>query len=683
MSQQTLNPKLLERLLTWSQRTGESPDTLLERALNHMEDTWLEHTTNPLEDTQPSRPSQMALSQQLPAADVLTLITDAVVTLDELGSIVYGNANAAHMFGYEQDEMVGLSLDELLPESHIKTHQQNVDLFLEGDITHRKMAERRPVQGRRCDGSLFPIEISIMKYPIGGQLYLTAIIRDITEREATLQRLHENEKLLHLFTQNVTDMLCVHAPDGKFIYVSPAALQLGGYEPHELYGKDPYELFHPEDIAAITNSHTTSLSGQFVQSVIYRWRRKDGQYVWLESATTPIFDAAGNIQNLVTISRDIANRLAMETQLRQEHALFRSVTFTSPSGIVVVNAQGAIIYANQRAEEILGISKKDITALTYDAPSWKHTDYDGNPWLNDQQPFVRVMQTKQAVWDVRHAIETDTGKRIYLAINGAPIFDETGEISKVVFTVEDYTERKLQQEALEEAYAREKKLNELKTEFVSMVSHEFRTPMSIITTSTAILRMKYPHLDADDFIKRISRIDSQIMRLNDMITDITFINKEDVIGHALSYVPIDLRQFFTQLRDELFMAFPQHQPIHIQEMRPTNPVLLDLAMMQHIFVNLLSNAVKYSPPSAPVWCHYDCDGYELQATIRDEGIGIPEQDQRRLFELFHRASNVGTIPGTGLGLAITKRAVEALHGSISFESQLGVGTTFVVTLPLI
>lgn len=131
------------------------------------------------------------------------------------------------------------------------------------------------------------------------------------------------------------------------------------------------------------------------------------------------------------------------------------------------------------------------------------------------------------------------------------------------------------------------------------------------------------------------------------------------------------------------MAFPQHRPITIVEARPTNPVLLDMALMQHIFVNLLSNVVKYSGLDTNVICQYDCDGYELRVVIQDNGIGIPAEDQPRLFEVFHRAGNTGTIPGTGLGLAIVKRAVDALNGTIRFESTVGVGTQFVVILPLV
>jgi PAS domain S-box-containing protein len=672
MTYQTITPALLRKLMARANELGETPDSLIERALNQ----W--------DETQPSRPTTADAQFKHFTSDIVSLIPDAVVTLDEAGSILYFNPSAAHIFGYDAKAIVGQSLNILLPDAQVQTHHQHIKQFLTSSATHLHMADRRPVTAKHRDGRLFPVEISIVKHLTNGKTYLTAIIRDITQREATVSRLRESEKLLHLFTENVTDMLCVHDPDGIFIYVNPAAQHLSGYAEHELIGKDPYEFFHPDDIPAIQESHTTSLTGQYVQSVVYRWRCKDGTYIWLDSATTPILDEQGHIQNLVTISRDITQRREMEARLRQEHALFSSVASTSPSGIVVVNRTGTIIYANQRAEAILGIStKKDLPALTYDAPAWKHTDYDGNPWRDEQQPFVRVMETKQPVWDVRHAIETSDGKRIFLVINGAPIFDEHGEVNQVVFTVEDYTERKLQQDALEEAYDREKKLNALKTEFISMVSHEFRTPMSIITTSTGILRMKYAKTLPDDFLTRIAKIDAQIMRLSSMVGDITFINKADMIGHALEYVPIDLSAFFSQLADELHMAYPQHSLIQLIEARPTNPVLLDLAMMQHIFVNLLTNALKYSPEDKPVVCQYDCDGAALRVIIRDKGIGIPEEDQSHLFEVFHRAHNVGNIPGTGLGLAIVKRAINALNGSIQCESHLGVGTTFYVVLPVV
>jgi PAS domain S-box-containing protein len=498
--------------------------------------------------------------------------------------------------------------------------------------------------------------------------------------ETYLANRHNVEKLV---AEHATDLVCLHEPDGTFIYVSPSSLSIIGYLPEEVIGKNPYEFFHPDDLEQIQASHSTSLTGEQVSGLAYRFRCKNGNYVWLETRTNPVLDEAGNVIKLVTVSRDISEQRRIEEQLKQERDLLSSIMETSPSGIVVVEKSGQITFANQRAQAIMGITQKDFTGrTTYDSPAWAHTDYDGNPWPDEKQPFVRVMQTKKPVWEVRHAITLPDGTRTYLSINGAPILDADGEVSKVVFTIEDYTRRKIQEDELAATLAREKHANETKSNFISLVSHEFRTPMTIIMTSTHILEMKLSTMSHAEVIDRLDKIRTQVHRLNNLISDVTFINKDELVGQPIQPVRINLPQFFSQIADEIQIAHDDHQPIKLIQAHPSETVMLDLSLMQQIFINLLSNAVKYSPPDSTVTCQYSGDKHSLSVVVKDEGIGIPQEDQLHLFEVFHRAANAHKIPGTGLGLAIVKRAVDKLGGTITVDSQVGAGSTFTITLPL-
>jgi len=488
--------------------------------------------------------------------------------------------------------------------------------------------------------------------------------------------------LLALIVQNTSDLIGLHKPDGTILFMNPSTRAITGYEPEEMVGTNPYDRFHPEDLSRIQESHNDSLEGNIVRSLVYRTQRKDGSYLWLETMTTPVINTQGEVEYLVTVSRDISARVQMEQELRQERDVLSQIMATSPSGITVVDRDGQIIYANRRAEEIHGAPQQDITSLTYDSPTWQHTDYDGNPWPDEKQPFVQVMTTRQPVWDVRHAIRWSDGRVVYLAINGAPILDEHGEISKVVFTVEDYTQRKLQEDQLITALEREKVLNEMKSTFISMVSHEFRTPMSIIMTSTSLLRMKKALLTEEEYLSRLARIEAQIKHLNALIADVTAINKEDSVGHRLFPSLIQLSAFFEQVAEEVHSSFPNHNPIQIINDGGGDTVLLDLFRLQQIFVNLFSNAMKYSEDHTETRCRYLCDKDVLKVTLYDQGIGIPHEDQAHLFEAFFRASNVSNISGTGLGMAIVKRALDALGGTMQVESEVGVGTTFTLRIPL-
>jgi signal transduction histidine kinase len=198
--------------------------------------------------------------------------------------------------------------------------------------------------------------------------------------------------------------------------------------------------------------------------------------------------------------------------------------------------------------------------------------------------------------------------------------------------------------------------------------------------------MKYGRMSEEEFLSRLNRIDAHVRHLNALLSDVTFINKAERYGHAkeasTDLTLIDLPQFFAHMVEEIHMAYPDHQRIQIAGEGSVISVRLNLILFQQIVVNLLSNAVKYSPPESAVLCHYICTQTSLTLSIHDKGIGIPPEDQTNLFSPFYRATNVGGVSGTGLGLAIVKRAVDAMKGEITFESAVGMGTTFVISLPL-
>ncbi len=623
------------------------------------------------------------VGQSLLALDILDLAADAAVVVDASQTIVRFNKSAEQTFQYTAAEAIGQPLSILLPADVVARHHDHIHQFQQSTDMSRHMMQRTTVRGKRKDGTYFPIEASITKYQVGEQLYFAAIVRDVSEREAMMAELDERQRLLSVLAENATDVICLHELDGEYLYVSPAAKAVWGYKPEELLGKNPHEFFHPDEMETVLQSHTTTVEGKSRVSLTYRFRHKSGDYIWLETRTNPVFNEKGMPVNLVTVSRDVSGHLETQLSLKTERDLFSNITQTSPAGITVVDKNGAITFANRRAEEILGLTRKDMQSRTYDAPQWQHTDYDGNPFPDEQQPFVQVMRTKAPVWNVRQAVVRDDGNIIYLAINGAPVFDEDSEISQVVFTVEDYTTRKYQEDELLGALKREKQLNEVKTNFIAMVSHEFRTPMAVIKSTMDILLLRKDDLTGDELERRLAGVDLQIDRLTQLLNDVMFINRDEQIGQSPRADEISLHQFFGQLAEATSIAFPDHRPVNIAGQCENHPfVYMDIPLMQQIFMNLFSNAMKYSSWDGVVTCRYQCEGDKLVVMVSDNGIGIPERDQEKLFQLFHRAKNVGNIPGTGLGMAIIQRAVTALQGNITFTSEEGKGTTFTVTLPL-
>lgn len=230
----------------------------------------------------------------------------------------------------------------------------------------------------------------------------------------------------------------------------------------------------------------------------------------------------------------------------------------------------------------------------------------------------------------------------------------------------------------------ERELGELKTRFVSMASHEFRTPLATIQTSTDLLVHYTDRLTAQEKADSLSDIQRAVDRMKSVMENILMLGKLDAQTLQFRPAPTDLHQLFKQMVAEVASADAHaHRielipPTECDEARP----LMDETLVRQIFGNLLTNACKYSPSGATVRLAWQCvDSKILLVEVTDQGIGIPEADLPRLFETFHRASNTGTIQGTGLGLSIVKRAVDSLNGHIAVNSQVGKGSCFSVRLP--
>lgn len=229
------------------------------------------------------------------------------------------------------------------------------------------------------------------------------------------------------------------------------------------------------------------------------------------------------------------------------------------------------------------------------------------------------------------------------------------------------------------ALQKERELNELKSRFVSMVSHELRTPMTVIRTSLELLQ-RYGHLaPAEKREEYFELAQSAVMTMNQLIEDVLTIGKVEAGKLELNPVELDLVKFCHGIVQELQMSASQS----IEFDAPPAPLMvsLDPQLLRSILTNLLSNAIKYSPNATPITLRLRGDETHVTLTIQDQGIGIPREDQTRIFQLFHRASNTTNIRGTGLGLAVVKQCVAQHHGQVTFQSQEGHGTTFTVRLP--
>jgi len=248
--------------------------------------------------------------------------------------------------------------------------------------------------------------------------------------------------------------------------------------------------------------------------------------------------------------------------------------------------------------------------------------------------------------------------------------------------VHEVEEREKAQAGLKRALDAERELGELKSRFVSLVSHEFRTPLGITMSAVELLRNYLDRLPPRKLKELLEDIYSSTLRMSGLMEQVLLLGRVEAGKLGAHHAPIDLAALADKLVDETLSASNRKCPIQLTVENSLDGVEGDESLLRHILSNLLSNAVKYSPNGRAVQFIAQRNGNDLVFIVRDQGIGIPEADRPHLFEAFHRASNVGQTQGTGLGLLIVKRCVELLDGQITFDSREDVGTTFTVRLPL-
>lgn len=229
-----------------------------------------------------------------------------------------------------------------------------------------------------------------------------------------------------------------------------------------------------------------------------------------------------------------------------------------------------------------------------------------------------------------------------------------------------------------------KEINQFKSEFVSMLSHDIRNPLNTILLAAGLLQNDDDKVTKEKKHSHYQMIRSAIKNMAHLLDEASFIGKADSDKLECELMSMNLEAFCREIvAENQLAANEKYLSLIFTTQGELKEVVADESLLRHILGNLLNNAIKYSLPSGTVLFELIRQDKTVLFRIQDSGIGIPEEDQKQLFQPFHRADNVGKIPGTGLGLAIVKKCVERHKGEISVSSEVGVGTTFIVTLPLI
>ncbi len=234
-------------------------------------------------------------------------------------------------------------------------------------------------------------------------------------------------------------------------------------------------------------------------------------------------------------------------------------------------------------------------------------------------------------------------------------------------------------EEVSRSLEKEKELNQLKSRFVSMASHEFRTPLSSIQLSASLIAKYAEGFNNDNIIKHTGKIKNSVGNLTGILNDFLSLERLEAGKVAPVDGQFDVVKFAEEITEEMQHIAKKDQVIIYQHTGKANKVQLDQALLKNCIINLIGNAIKYSGENTFIEFNTRIADKLLEITVKDNGIGIPQSDQKHLFEAFFRAHNTGNIPGTGLGLNIVTRYAELMNGTIQFESREGEGTSFILS----
>ena len=300
-----------------------------------------------------------------------------------------------------------------------------------------------------------------------------------------------------------------------------------------------------------------------------------------------------------------------------------------------------------------------------------------------KQTLVDCLKGKDPEYVAEYRIRTLAGGWVWSLSRGRVVErDPGGRAVRMTGVNVDIDDRKRAEAELLTAVQREKELSEMKSKFVSTASHEFRTPLATMLSSAELLEHYSDSLGQEEKRNLLQTIQSSAKRMSEMIDDVLTLGRAESGVLKLNLGPTNLRELCSRVVSEFRIAQGRHHVITLDDRFDRLEALMDERLLRHILNNLLSNAVKYSPPGSEVTFSLERRDEKAAIEIQDRGIGIPPEDQPRMFESFQRASNVENRPGTGLGLAIVKKAVELHGGEISLKSAVGAGTRFTVVLPL-
>lgn len=655
---------------------------------------------------------------------------EAIVVFDgDTAMFLTSNAHAQELYGCTAKELTRLGPSDVSPEFQADG-RRSADAAR--DWINQAIAGKAPVfewLHQHSSGRIIPTEVRLVRLPAEGKNLLRASIIDNTEHKRIEKKLHERgeqiqkhrDVLLKLARADKSDfdkalraittlaastleaarvsywslresdsaLVCelLHLNSSQSFEETFIGTRLGVTDSPAYFSA--LELKRPivaSDV--LTHPATVSLVEGYLNPLgitslldVPVWVRGEVVGVICHEHIGPArewsaeeIDFASSLAAMVSLALEESSRARSEQLLRKSEEKFKALFALSPLGMARVSWDGKFLQVNDSFARIIGRTPEEVLSLSY----WDVTprDYEAR-----EMAVLETLQKTGRFGPFEKEYLHRNGHRVPIVINGMLVKSPDGA-DEIWGIVEDNTQRKQGEAELLKSLAREKELGQLKSNFVSMVSHEFRTPLGIIQSSAEILNDYLDQLQASERAEQLASITSNTRRMAEMMEEILVLSRLDAGRMDYKPMALDLKAFCRRVVDKVQFATDGRCHIELSLADVPDEALADERLLGYMFTNLLINAVKYSEPGGQVRFAIEGDGADAVCTIRDRGIGIPETDQQWLFHAFQRGANVGDRPGTGLGLVIVKRCVELHGGKIQIKSKSGAGTEVTLRLPL-
>jgi len=496
-----------------------------------------------------------------------------------------------------------------------------------------------------------------------------------------------NELLMVMFN-TAGEGLLVCDQQGVIRLVNPRILSMFGYQSHELLGQK-IEILIPE---SARQAHVGHREG-YVQNpkqrhmgigMQLRARHRDGHEFPIEAGLNH-FEKNGD-RFVIALISDITMRAAAENELKRVNLHLEELVKERTRELT----ESQLLYstiARNFPKGTINVFDRNLSYIFVEGEDLYRAGITGDKLVGTG--YIERLPERIAPVIQKNLLEVFKGKKMSFEVNipkgsyllnCVPLPSENGRIERILVVEQNISAIKEAEDRAMQALNKERELSELKSKFVSLASHEFRTPLSTILSS-AVLISRYNELGQTEKMEsHAGRIKDNVKALTAILNDFLSLGKLEE-GHVRPEPrDIEVPSFFEKIAEEMREIARPGQTIDFMH-RGRSTFQTDPQILRNITINLLTNAIKYSPDESPITLTCQSNESQLAFQVTDHGMGIPEQEQGKLFERFFRARNAANIQGTGLGLNIVKRYVEILEGQITFESQLGRGSTFSVTIP--